>query len=117
MPPEFLLMKGFDTFAPLGPGIVPKDQIGNVDDLDLQLRVNGETRQHSNTKNFVFKVPEVISFLSRVLTLEPGDVIATGTPGGVGWKRTPPVWLMPGDVVEAEIQNIGILRNLVVAEP
>jgi acylpyruvate hydrolase len=115
-PPEFLPMKGFDTFAPMGPCIALKDQIENVDDLNVQLKVNNEIRQRSNTKNFVFKIPEILSYLSRILTLEPGDVITTGTPGGVGWKRSPPAWLMPGDIVSAEIQNIGILTNPVVAE-
>jgi 2-keto-4-pentenoate hydratase/2-oxohepta-3-ene-1,7-dioic acid hydratase in catechol pathway len=116
LPPEFLPMKGFDTFAPLGPCLTLKDQIGNVDDLDVELKVNGDVRQSSNTKNFVFNVARVVSYLSQIVTLEPGDVIGTGTPGGVGWRRDPPVWLHPGDVVEAEIENIGILRNPVVAE-
>jgi len=116
VPPEMVPMKGHDSFAPLGPCVTFKDQIGDVDDLDVQLRVNGEVRQDSNTRNFVFKVPQVVSYLSQIMTLEPGDVISTGTPGGVGWKRTPPAWLKAGDVIEAEIENIGVLRNHVVSE-
>jgi acylpyruvate hydrolase len=115
-PPEFVPMKGFDTFAPMGPCVTLKDDIGDINSLDLQLRVNGEVRQNSNTRNLVFKVPQLVSYLSQIVTLEPGDVISTGTPGGVGWKRTPPVWLRPGDVVEAEIQNIGVLRNTMMIE-
>jgi acylpyruvate hydrolase len=117
VPPEFLPMKGFDSFAPLGPCITTADEIGDVDDLHVQLRVNGEVRQDSSTSNFVFKVPQVVSYLSQIVTLEPGDIITTGTPGGVGWKRTPPAWLRPGDIVEAEIQNIGVLRNRIAPEP
>jgi acylpyruvate hydrolase len=115
-PPEMVPMKGHDSFAPLGPCITLKDEIGDVDDLDVQLRVNGQVRQDSNTRNFVFKVPQVVSYLSQIMTLEPGDVISTGTPGGVGWKRTPPLWLQPGDVVEAEVENIGVLRNTLATE-
>ena len=115
-PPEFLPMKGFDSFAPLGPCLTLKDQIGDVDNLNLRLRVNGEVRQVSNTRNFVFRIPQVVAYLSEILTLEPGDVISTGTPGGVGWKQTPPLWLQTGDVVEAEIENIGVLRNTIATE-
>jgi 2-keto-4-pentenoate hydratase/2-oxohepta-3-ene-1,7-dioic acid hydratase in catechol pathway len=117
VPPEFLPMKGHNTFAPIGPCITTRDEIGDVDDLDIQLRVNGEVLQNSNTRNFVFKVPQVVSYVSEIVTLEPGDIISTGTPGGVGWKRTPPRWLKPGDIIEAEVENIGILRNRVAAEP
>ena len=116
VPPEFLPMKGFDSFAPMGPCITTSDEIGDADNLDLQLRVNGEVRQDSNTGNFVFNVAQIVSYLSRILTLEPGDIVSTGTPGGVGWRRDPAAWLRPGDVVEAEIQNIGVLRNTVVRE-
>jgi acylpyruvate hydrolase len=116
VPPEFIPMKGFDSFAPMGPCITTSDEIGDPDDLDIQLRVNGEVRQNSNTRNFVFNVAQIVSYLSQIVTLEPGDIISTGTPGGVGWRRDPPAWLHPGDVVEVEIQNIGVLRNTVVKE-
>lgn len=104
--------KSFDTFAPMGPCLTLPDQIQDPQDLQMQLRLNGKTRQNSSTANMVFSVAELISDISQVMTLEPGDVIATGTPSGVGFKVKPkPVFLQPGDVVEAEIDGIGILRN------
>ncbi|MHA2429248.1 MAG: fumarylacetoacetate hydrolase family protein [Candidatus Hermodarchaeia archaeon] len=106
--------KSFDTFAPMGPCLTLPDQIQDPQDLQMQLRLNGKTRQNSSTANMVFSVAELIADISQVMTLEPGDVIATGTPSGVGFKVKPkPVFLQPGDVVEAEIDGIGILRNLV----
>ncbi|MFX1341876.1 MAG: fumarylacetoacetate hydrolase family protein [Promethearchaeota archaeon] len=104
--------KSFDTFAPMGPCLTLPDQIQDPQDLKMQLRLNGKTRQNSSTANMVFSVAELIADISQVMTLEPGDVIATGTPSGVGFKVKPkPVFLQPGDVVEAEIDGIGILRN------
>lgn len=104
--------KSFDTFAPMGPCLTLPDQIQDPQDLHIQLRLNGKTRQNSSTANMVFSVAELIADISQVMTLEPGDIIATGTPSGVGFKVKPkPVFLQPGDVVEAEIDGIGILRN------
>jgi 2-keto-4-pentenoate hydratase/2-oxohepta-3-ene-1,7-dioic acid hydratase in catechol pathway len=104
--------KSFDTFAPMGPCLTLPDQIADPQDLKLQLRLNGEVRQNGSTSDMIFSVAELIVDISQVMTLEPGDVIATGTPAGVGHVAKPkPVYLQPGDVVEAEIAGIGILRN------
>ncbi|MFW9934767.1 MAG: fumarylacetoacetate hydrolase family protein [Candidatus Thorarchaeota archaeon] len=109
--------KSFDTFAPMGPVLTLPDQLPDPQNLQLQLRLNGKTRQKSSTANMVFTVAELISDISKVLTLESGDVIATGTPSGVGFVAKPkPVFLQAGDVVEAEIEGIGILRNPVAKE-
>jgi 2-keto-4-pentenoate hydratase/2-oxohepta-3-ene-1,7-dioic acid hydratase in catechol pathway len=107
--------KSFDTFCPLGPWIVTADEIADPQDLGIRTRLNGETVQDSSTKQMIFGVAELVSYLSRYLTLEPGDVIATGTPPGVGFARTPPLWLKAGDVVEIEVDGIGVLSNPVVA--
>jgi len=108
--------KSFDTFAPMGPCITSGDQIGDPANLWIRTRVNGELRQNSSTHNMVFGVYQIVHELSRVMTLEPCDVIATGTPAGVAFAMKPkPKFLSPGDVVEVEIENIGILRNKVVA--
>lgn len=106
--------KSFDTFCPLGPWIMTADELPDPQTLDIRCRVNGETMQDSNTKEMIFGVAELIGFLSRYMTLEPGDVIATGTPYGVGFARTPAVYLGNGDVVEVEIDGLGLLRNPVV---
>jgi 2,4-diketo-3-deoxy-L-fuconate hydrolase len=103
--------KNFDTHLPLGPWIVTKDEIPDPQVLRLVTRVNGATKQDSNTKHMVFPVARIIAELSAGLTLHPGDVIMTGTPEGVGMGRTPPEWLKPGDIVELEIERIGVLRN------
>jgi 2-keto-4-pentenoate hydratase/2-oxohepta-3-ene-1,7-dioic acid hydratase in catechol pathway len=106
--------KSFDTFAPIGPCITTTDQIGNPSNLNIRTRVNGELRQDSSTKNMVFNVYEVIHRISRVMTLEPCDIIATGTPAGVAvFMKPTPKFLSPGDLVEVEIENIGTLRNKV----
>lgn len=106
--------KSFDTFAPIGPCITTTDQLGNPSNLNISTRVNGELRQDSSTKNMVFSVHEVIQQISRVMTLEPCDIIATGTPAGVAvFMKPAPKFLCPGDLVEVEIQNIGTLRNKV----
>jgi len=108
--------KSFDTFAPMGPCITTTDQIGETENLWIRARVNGELRQNSSTRNMVFNVYEIVHELSRVMTLEPRDVIATGTPAGVGFAMKPePKFLSLGDVVEIEIENIGTLRNKVAA--
>ena len=104
--------KAFDTFAPMGPCLVLTDQIPDPQNLKLQLRLNNTTLQDSTTANMIFKIPQIISDISTVLTLETGDVIATGTPSGVGFVRKPqPIFLKPKDIVEAEIEEIGVLRN------
>ena len=108
--------KSFDTFAPMGPWITTSDQIGDPTNLWIHTRVNGELRQNSSTSNMVFSVDRIVHELSRVMTLEPCDVIATGTPAGVGFAMKPePKFLSHGDIVEIEIENIGILRNNIVA--
>ena len=103
--------KALDTFAPMGPGIIPASQIPDPQTLTLVTRVNGQEVQHDTTANMIFSVASAIAFLSSLMTLEPGDILATGTPSGVGFKRTPPLFLQDGDVVEVEIERIGRLRN------
>ncbi|MBN1381863.1 MAG: fumarylacetoacetate hydrolase family protein [Deltaproteobacteria bacterium] len=108
--------KSFDTFCPLGPYIVTKDEIDNPDNLKLQTTLNGKTVQNSNTSDMIFNIPAMISFLSHSMTLLPGTVILTGTPEGVGFTRTPPLFLSPNDTVSVEIEKIGILTNRVAHE-
>ncbi len=108
--------KAADTFGPCGPELVTLDEIGPLDNLTLTTTVNGATVQHANTKMMVFGVAELVAFLSRTMTLEPGDIIATGTPEGVGFKRTPPILLTAGDVVDVEINGVGRLSNPVIDE-
>ena len=107
--------KSCDTFAPMGETIVTIDEVADPHSLSIKLRLNGETMQDSNTNQLIFGIPELIEFLSETITLEPGDVIATGTPPGVGFARKPPVFLRDGDVVEVEIERLGILTNTVIA--
>ena len=107
--------KGCDTFAPLGPWLVTKDEIKDVDNLRLWLTVNGKTMQNGNTSNFVFKVPFVVSYVSHFMTLLPGDVISTGTPPGVGLGMNPPTYLKEGDVMELGIDGLGIAKQKCVA--
>jgi 2-keto-4-pentenoate hydratase/2-oxohepta-3-ene-1,7-dioic acid hydratase in catechol pathway len=111
---QWIFSKGMDSYAPFGPCIVTADEIADPQALDLWLTVNGEEKQRSNTAKMLFKVDELISDISRVITLEPGDIIATGTPEGVGAGRTPQEWLWPGDVVVAHVQGIGSIRHPVV---
>lgn len=113
---QWLLGKSFDSFAPLGPELVTADEVGDPGTLEIELRLNGEVMQHSNTRQLIFPVDYLVAYLSQVATLKPGDLIYTGTPPGVGMARQPPVWLKDGDVVEIEIERIGRLRNRVVAE-
>jgi 2-keto-4-pentenoate hydratase/2-oxohepta-3-ene-1,7-dioic acid hydratase in catechol pathway len=106
-----ILGKNFDTSAPLGPCLTLVDEITDPTDLRLRTWVNGELRQDGTTHNLIFDIPALISFLTRQLTLEPGDVIATGTPAGVGLGMDPQVWLQPGDAIQMEIDGIGVLMN------
>ncbi|MFF2446219.1 fumarylacetoacetate hydrolase family protein [Neobacillus sp. NPDC058068] len=110
---QFFIGKSLDTTCPMGPWIVHKSMIDNPNHLDIQTKVNGEVRQNSNTKNFIFPVEEVISVLSAGMTLEPGDIIATGTPAGVGKGFTPPKFLQSDDQIEISIEGIGTLINKV----
>ena len=111
---QWMAGKTFDTFAPVGPAIVTPDEVGDPHNLGIRLRLNGQTMQDSSTSQLIFKVDELIAYLSKVFTLEPGDLIFTGTPPGVGMSRKPPIWLKAGDVVEVEIDKLGVLRNTVV---
>jgi len=108
--------KGFDTFCPLGPECVPVSELGDGSGLRVVQRLNGEMLQDGNTVDLIFTVPFLIAYISATFTLEPGDLILTGTPPGVGWARDPKRPLRPGDVVEVEVEGIGVLRNPVVAE-
>ena len=114
-PGQWDLGKSLDTFCPYGPGIVTADEIPDPQTLDLNLRVNGEEKQRSNTTNMVFGVANLIAFLSQGITLLPGDLIATGTPFGVGLGMKPPVYLNDGDICEAEVERIGTIRNRIRA--
>ena len=113
---QWTMGKTFDTFAPMGPVIVTADEIEDPHKLAISLTLNGELMQNSNTSNLIFGVPQLIAFLSSVMTLHPGDIISTGTPAGVGFARKPPRWLLPGDEVAIEVEGIGRLVNPVVAE-
>jgi 2-keto-4-pentenoate hydratase/2-oxohepta-3-ene-1,7-dioic acid hydratase in catechol pathway len=113
---QWMAGKTFDTFAPVGPVLVTRDEVPNPSALGIRLRLNGQTMQDSSTAQLIFDVPYTISYLSKIMTLEPGDLIFTGTPPGVGMARKPPVWMKPGDVVEVEIDGLGVLSNPVVAE-
>jgi 2-keto-4-pentenoate hydratase/2-oxohepta-3-ene-1,7-dioic acid hydratase in catechol pathway len=113
---QWMIGKSFDTFAPIGPAIVTTDEIPDPHNLSISLDLNGEVMQNSNTSNMIFGVPRLIAHLSSVFTLEPGDIIATGTPAGVGFARTPRRWLRPGDECRIRVQGIGELINPVVAE-
>lgn len=108
--------KNFVGTGPFGPWLVTPDEIGDPTSLRLETRVNGDVVQSSNTSMLIFSIPRLIEYSSTIFDLVPGDVIATGTPAGVGFTRQPPVFLKPGDVVEVEIENIGVLRNPVVDE-
>jgi 2-keto-4-pentenoate hydratase/2-oxohepta-3-ene-1,7-dioic acid hydratase in catechol pathway len=107
--------KSCDTFAPMGQTIVTTDEIPDPHTLRITMKVNGTVMQDSNTNQLIFRVPELIEFITRSITLEPGDVIATGTPAGVGFARKPPVFLKPGDTMEVEIERIGGLGNPIAA--
>lgn len=110
---QWIVSKGQDTFAPMGPCLVTRDEIADPHNLDLWLTVNGVEKQRSNTRFMLFNIGELIEDLSTVFTLEPGDIIATGTPAGVGAGRSPQEWMWDGDVVEATVEGIGTIRNTV----
>ncbi|PHM30231.1 fumarylacetoacetate hydrolase family protein [Xenorhabdus innexi] len=112
---QWIYSKGQDTYAPFGPCIVTADEIPDPHNLALSLKVNGVTKQDSNTRHMLFKVDALIADISKGIVLEPGDIIATGTPSGVGAGRTPQEWLWPGDVIEAHLEKIGDLRHPVIA--
>ncbi len=113
---QWVRAKSYDTFGPIGPRIVSSDEVGDPHNLKIEARLNGKTMQSSNTSNLIFSIPYLISYISQRITLEPGDVITTGTPHGVGAFYNPPIFMKPGDVIEIEIEKIGILRNHVIAE-
>jgi acylpyruvate hydrolase len=108
---QWMVGKTFDTHCPMGPALVLKDEIPDPHSLDLDLSIGGEMLQKSNTNQLIFKIPETVEYLSQVMTLEPGDVISTGTPSGVGFTRKPPRWLRPGETVRVEIAGLGVLEN------
>ncbi|MBG9589638.1 fumarylacetoacetate hydrolase family protein [Cytobacillus firmus] len=110
---QFFIGKSLDATCPMGPWIVHSSAVENPNQLDIQTKVNGEIRQSSNTENFIFPIDEIISVLSKGMTLEPGDIIATGTPEGVGKGFKPPRFLKPGDKVEITVENIGTLTNFI----
>ena len=113
---QHFIGKSCDGFAPLGPALVTADEIDDPQDLAITTRVSGETMQSARTKEMIFPVAEILAFASRLMTLEPGDVLLTGTPSGVGMARTPPRWLRDGDVVEIEIERLGRLHSYVRRE-
>lgn len=108
--------KSFDGFAPMGPYLLTTDELPDPHNLAVKLRVNGRVLQESNTRQLVHNVPQLLSFCSEVFTLEPGDVVATGTPGGLAKDRTPPTFMEPGDIMETDIEGLGLMRNPIVAE-
>ena len=114
---QFTMGKSFDTHGPVGPVIVTGDELGDPHDLGIRTYVNGDLRQNSNTKHLIFNCYDIVEYITEAMTLEPGDIIATGTPSGVAAAMTPPPWLTAGDVVRIEIDGIGSLENGCVAEP
>jgi 2-keto-4-pentenoate hydratase/2-oxohepta-3-ene-1,7-dioic acid hydratase in catechol pathway len=112
---QFFKGKSLDGFCPIGPIVVTADEFGDPQEKELSLRVNGGEKQRGSTRNMIFRIDALIESLSSGLTLEPGDIIATGTPEGVGFARTPPEFLQHGDVMETEVEGIGVMRNRIVA--
>jgi acylpyruvate hydrolase len=113
---QWMMGKSFDTFAPLGPALVTRDEVPDPGHLDLYLTLNGQELQHSNTRHLIFSIPYLIAYISQAITLEPGDIVSTGTPWGTGITREPPIFIKPGDVVRICVERIGELVNPVVAE-
>ena len=111
---QFFKGKSLDGYCPMGPWIVTADEVANPHNLPIRLRVNGELKQDGNTAQMIFSIPQIIATLSLGMTLEPGDIIATGTPSGVGFSRNPPEFLRPGDILESDIVGIGVIRNPIV---
>jgi 2-keto-4-pentenoate hydratase/2-oxohepta-3-ene-1,7-dioic acid hydratase in catechol pathway len=114
---QFSMAKSYDQFGPIGPFMVTPDEVPDRDDLVISLEVDGERRQEANTGDFIFPVPDLLVWLSRYVTLEVGDLVFTGTPGGVGDSMEPPIYLDDGQVVEATVAGIGSIRNRFVAGP
>jgi acylpyruvate hydrolase len=108
--------KMLDTFGPLGPALVTRDEVPDPNALQIKTILNGQVMQDGNTAEMIFRVPFIVSYISEIVTLEPGDVILTGTPAGIGNTRTPPVFMKPGDTVSVEIERLGVLTNPLVAE-
>ncbi|MEZ5399960.1 MAG: fumarylacetoacetate hydrolase family protein [Bryobacteraceae bacterium] len=113
---QWVMGKTFDTFCPMGPAVVTADEIADPHNLDISLEIHGEVLQSSNTKHLIFRIPDLIAHLSSIFTLEPGDIVSTGTPAGVGFARKPPRYLRAGDECVVKVQGLGELRNPVVAE-
>lgn len=113
---QWSLAKSFNTFCPLGPAIVTMDEIADAHKLAISLEIDGETLQSSNTRELVFGIPELVEYISSIAPLLPGDIVSTGTPGGVGLGRTPKRWLKPGETVTVNVEGIGSLSNPVIAE-
>jgi 2-keto-4-pentenoate hydratase/2-oxohepta-3-ene-1,7-dioic acid hydratase in catechol pathway len=114
---QFTMGKSFDTYAPIGPYLVTPDEVSDRDDIGIRCRIDGEEVQSGRTSDCIFSVAQLLSWASRICTLEPGDLIFTGTPPGVGYIRTPPRFLLPGQLLETEIEGIGLLSNPCVAGP
>ena len=112
---QMMIGKGMDTFCPMGPAVVLTDELPDPSTLAISTRINGKVVQESTTRQLIFTIPDIIFHVSKQITLEPGDIIATGTPGGVGFMRTPPLFLQAGDTVTVEVERIGRLENPVVA--
>ena len=112
---QITLGKNFDSFCPIGPCVVTSDELPNPENVRLRTYLNGEIMQNGSTAEWVFSLPRLLSFLSETMTLEPGDIVSTGTPAGVGMFRRPPIFLRPGDLVRLEIEGIGVLENPVIA--
>jgi 2-keto-4-pentenoate hydratase/2-oxohepta-3-ene-1,7-dioic acid hydratase in catechol pathway len=113
---QWSMGKSFDTFAPLGPAIVTKDEVPDPHSLDIKLTIGDEVLQHSNTRELIFRIPDLIAYLSAIAPLRAGDIVSTGTPAGVGLGRTPPRWLRPGETIITQVEGLGQLANPVVAE-
>src|SRR5437660_204355 len=111
---QYFKGKSIDGYCPMGPWIITADEVPDPHQLPIRLRVNAVTKQEANTSMMIFSIPQIITILSNGMTLEPGDIIATGTPSGVGFARNPPEFLKAGDVMETEVEGIGVLRNVVV---
>lgn len=108
---QWVIGKTFDTFAPMGPELVSADEIPDPHNLRISCEVNGRVLQDSSTSQLIFRIPELVAYLSQVMTLEPGDIVSTGTPSGVGFARKPPIFLQPGDEVVVKVEGLGELRN------
>ena len=113
---QWVMGKTFDTFAPMGPYVTTADEIADPHNLSISLTLNGQKLQDSNTKELIFKLPELVEYLSSIMTLETGDVVSTGTPAGVGFARKPPIYLKAGDEMVVAIEGLGELKNPVVGE-